>query len=117
LLKSEPHTVVGVLPQGATAPLNADVYTPLQPDREGEGRGTNFSCIIRLRDGATWQEADAQINHTWLNRAGRYELTDIHDKSVSRGQKLSRRASEKRVHKILRASARVRASRRWFLFD
>ena len=27
---------------------------------------------------------------------------DIHDKSVSRGQKLSRRASEKRVHKILR---------------
>src|SRR5438094_5316566 len=41
LLKSEPHTVVGVLPQGATTPLNADVYTPLEPDREGEGRGTN----------------------------------------------------------------------------
>jgi hypothetical protein len=76
LLKSEPHTVVGVLPQGATTPLNADVYTPLQPDREGEGRGTNFSCIIRLRDGATWQEADAQINRAWLSRAGRYELAD-----------------------------------------
>src|SRR5258708_4498051 len=29
-------------------------------------------------------------------------FADIHDKSVSRGQKLSRRASEKRVHKILR---------------
>jgi len=29
-------------------------------------------------------------------------LSDIHDKSVSRGQKLSRRAAEKRGHKILR---------------
>jgi predicted permease len=83
LLKSEPHTVVGVLPQGATTPLNADVYTPLQPDREGEGRGTNFSCIIRLRDGATWQEADAQINHAWLNRAGRYDLADNPGAKVS----------------------------------
>ena len=29
-------------------------------------------------------------------------VADIHDKSLSRGQKLSRRASEERVHKILR---------------
>lgn len=74
LLRSEPYTVVGVLPQGATTPLNANLYTSLQPSREGEGRGTNFSCIIRLRDGATWEEADAQINRAWLSRAGRYEL-------------------------------------------
>jgi macrolide transport system ATP-binding/permease protein len=73
LLKSEPYTVVGVLPDGATTPLNANVYTPLQPDREGEGRGTNFASIVRLRDGAAWQEADAQINRAWLNRANRYE--------------------------------------------
>ena len=30
-----------------------------------------------------------------------FRMADIHDKSVSRGQKLSRRASEKRGHKIL----------------
>jgi len=83
LLKSEPHTVVGVLPQGATTPLNADVYTPLEPDREGEGRGTNFSCIIRLRDGATWREADAQVNRTWSSRVGRYELADNPGAKVS----------------------------------
>ena len=76
LLRSEPYTVVGVLPQGATTPLNANVYTPIQPDREGEGRGTNFACIVRLRDGAAWQEADAQINRAWRSRAGRYEVTD-----------------------------------------
>lgn len=83
LLKGEPHTVVGVLPQGATTPLNADVYTSLQPDREGEGRGTNFSCFIRLRDGATWQEADAEINRAWLSRGGRYELADNPSAKVS----------------------------------
>ena len=76
LVRSQPYTIVGVLPQGATTPLNADVYTPLQPNREGEGRGTNFVCIVRLRDGVTWQEVDAQINRAWLSRAGRYELAE-----------------------------------------
>jgi predicted permease len=74
LLRSEPYTVVGVLPRGATTTLNADVYTSLQPSREGEGGGTNYRCIIRLRDGAAWQQADAEINRTWLSRSGRYEL-------------------------------------------
>jgi hypothetical protein len=77
LLKSEPYTVVGVLPGGATTPLNADVYTPLQPSRSGEGRGTNFSAITRLRGGATWQEADAEINRAWLRRPHPYELGEF----------------------------------------
>ena len=74
LLKGEPYTVIGVLPEGATTPLNADLYTALQPSREGEGRGTNFESITRLRDGATWQEADAEINRAWALRSNRYEL-------------------------------------------
>ena len=65
LLKGEPYTVIGVLPEGATTPLNADLYTALQPSREGEGGGTNFESITRLRDGATWQEANAEINRAW----------------------------------------------------
>lgn len=65
LLKGEPYTVIGVLPQNATTPLNADVLTALQPTREGEGGGTNFEVITRLRDGATWEQADAQINRAW----------------------------------------------------
>ncbi|HEX3470496.1 MAG TPA: ABC transporter permease [Silvibacterium sp.] len=74
LLKGEPHTVIGVLPDGATTPLNADIYTALQPARDGEGGGTNFEAITRLRDGATWQQADAEINHAWSLRPHRYEL-------------------------------------------
>jgi predicted permease len=67
-LKSEPYTVIGILPEGATTPLNADVYTALQPSREGEGGGTNFEVITRLRDGATWQQADAEINRAFALR-------------------------------------------------
>ena len=74
LLKGEPYTVIGVLPEGATTPLNAELYTAIQPSREGEGGGTNFTAITRLRDGATWQQADAEINRAWSQRAHRYEL-------------------------------------------
>jgi predicted permease len=71
-LKSEAHTVVGVLPQGAITPFNADVYTALKPSLDGEGAGTNFSDIIRLRDEATWQQADAQINRAFHARIARF---------------------------------------------
>ena len=69
LLKGEPYTVVGVLPQSATTPLNAEIYTNLQPSREGEGGGTNFDVVTRLRGGKSWQEADAEINRAWAARA------------------------------------------------
>src|SRR5215813_13976178 len=61
LLKREPYTIIGVLPENATTPLNADLYTALQPSREGEGQATNFVAIMRLRDDATWQQADAEL--------------------------------------------------------
>lgn len=72
-LKGEPFDVIGVLPQGAVTPLNADVYIDLQPSREGEGGGTNFDVVTRLRDGSSWQEADAQINRAWATFAQNFE--------------------------------------------
>lgn len=71
-LKGEAYTVIGVLLPGATTPLNGDLYTPLRPTRTGEGSGTNFELILRLRDGAAWQQADAQINQAWATTAQRY---------------------------------------------
>ncbi len=67
LLRGEPYTIIGVLPQGAITPLFADIYTPLQPSREGQGQGTNFEAIIRLRDGSSWQQANAEINRAWAS--------------------------------------------------
>jgi macrolide transport system ATP-binding/permease protein len=71
-LKGTAYTVVGVLPAGAHTPLNADVYTPLQPSREGEGVGHNFEVITRLRDGATWEQADAELKRAWDSPIARY---------------------------------------------
>jgi macrolide transport system ATP-binding/permease protein len=65
LLKGEPYTIIGVLPERAITPLNADVYISLQASRDGEGQGTNFEAIMRLRDSATWQQADTEINSAW----------------------------------------------------
>ena len=83
LLKGEPYTIIGVLPDGATTPINSDLYIPIQASREGEGAGTNFDCIMRLRDGATWPQADAQINHAWSLRTDKYELSDSPGAQVS----------------------------------
>jgi predicted permease len=78
LVKGEPHTIIGILPEGATTPLNADVYTALQPGREGEGRAANFVAIMRLRDNATWQQADAELGRALSGtvRARRFANTN-----------------------------------------
>src|SRR6267378_6164204 len=78
LLKGEPYTIVGVLPESATTPLNADLYTALRPSREGEGGATNFQAITRLRDGASWQQADAEMNRAWAgsSRVQRFVKSD-----------------------------------------
>ncbi len=69
LLKSEPYTIIGVLPDRAETPLNADVYISLQPSREGEGQATNFAAILRLRGGATWEQANAELNRAFSQSA------------------------------------------------
>ena len=68
-LKGDTYTVVGILPAGVTTPLNADLYTAIQPSREGEGGGSNYEVITRLREGASWQQADAEINRAWVDWA------------------------------------------------
>jgi len=76
LLKGEPYTIIGVLPVSGTTPLNADVYIALQASRDGEGKGTNFAAITRLREGVTWQQANAEINRAWGQRAQRFATSN-----------------------------------------
>jgi predicted permease len=60
-LRGEPYTVVGVMPRGFTTGTPTDVWTPLRPSTKGEGGGSNYGMIARLRDGATWEQASAEI--------------------------------------------------------
>jgi predicted permease len=61
LVKGEPYTVVGVLGAHLTLPGAADIYMPIRPSRTGEGGGTNYSFMARLKPGANWQEANAAL--------------------------------------------------------
>ena len=63
MLKGEPYTVVGVLAPHARTTTLAEVWTPIRPTTTGEGGGTNYGIVMRLRDGATWQQAYAQLAH------------------------------------------------------
>jgi macrolide transport system ATP-binding/permease protein len=72
-LKGEPYTVIGVLPQGVRTPLNADLYTAIQPGRDGEGSGTNYLAVARLRDGANWQQANAELSRAWADHIAAME--------------------------------------------
>jgi predicted permease len=60
-LKGEPHVVVGVLPAHTHTTAPADLWTPLQPTRNGEGSGSNYHIVMRLKPGATWVQADTQL--------------------------------------------------------
>ena len=62
LLKGEPFTVVGVMPETFVNVWKADVWTPLRPNTTGEGGGTNYSIAARLRPGATWGQAEGEVN-------------------------------------------------------
>jgi predicted permease len=61
LLKGEPHVVIGVLPADVHTTAVADVWTPLQPATSGEGEGENYHVVMRLKDGSSWAEANAQL--------------------------------------------------------
>jgi predicted permease len=61
-LKGVPYTVIGVLPPGAQTPSPVDLWTSLRPETSEEGGGDNFEPLVRLKDGATWQQADAQLS-------------------------------------------------------
>jgi predicted permease len=61
-LKSVPYIVIGVLPARAQTPSTVDLWTSLRPDTSEEGGGDNFEPILRLRTGATWEQANAQLS-------------------------------------------------------
>jgi predicted permease len=60
-LKGELHTVIGVMPPGFRSDAEADLWTPLRPSTSGEGGGTNYTAMVRLPSGMTWEEARSRF--------------------------------------------------------
>jgi predicted permease len=60
-LRGEPYSVIGVMPAGFRFDEDADLWTPLKPSKTGEGGGSNYGMIARLRTGANWEQAKSQM--------------------------------------------------------
>ena len=67
-LKGEPHTVVGIMPEGFRSTYPTDLWTPLRPSRSGEGSGTNYTLVVRIPPEMSWAEADTRIRAIELGR-------------------------------------------------
>lgn len=60
-LRGEPHTIVGIMPPGFHSGVDADLWTPLRATRTGEGDGENFRILLRLHEGTSWAQANAEL--------------------------------------------------------
>src|ERR1035437_5971708 len=60
-LRGEAYTVIGIMPPDFRASSPVDVWTPLRPSRTGEGGGSNYEVIARLRPGVSWPQASEQL--------------------------------------------------------
>jgi predicted permease len=61
MLRGEPYTVVGVMPRDFRPAAPVDVWTPLRPSPDGEGAGSNYGAIARLKPGVSQAEAEGQL--------------------------------------------------------
>ncbi|HEV3201753.1 MAG TPA: ABC transporter permease [Bryobacteraceae bacterium] len=60
-LRGEPHTVVGIMPKEFHSNVKVDLWTPLRPSRRGEGGGSNYLVLTRLKPGVSWARANEQL--------------------------------------------------------
>lgn len=60
-LKGAPYTVVGVMPRGFTSDVPVDVWTPVRASHTGEGSGTNFEIIARMKPDVTIAQVNGQL--------------------------------------------------------
>jgi predicted permease len=71
-VKGEPYTIVGVLsPHAVTPNAASNLWTSLQPgDNKGACEGYDCGILMRLKPGATWQQAQAQLGHVQTHPDG-----------------------------------------------
>src|SRR6185295_17755369 len=49
------------MPAGFNTTIPAEIWTPLRPSTQGEGSGSNYGAVARVRSGYTWDQANAEL--------------------------------------------------------
>ena len=49
------------MPPSFRTNVEADLWTPIRPSPVGEGGGSNYGIVARLKDGVTWPQAMADV--------------------------------------------------------
>ena len=63
LLRGEPYSIVGVMPAGFSSGANADLWTPLKASTRGEGAGSNYQGMARLKPGVSLAAAVGELDN------------------------------------------------------
>jgi predicted permease len=71
-VKGQPYAIVGVMPQNAVTPNNAELWSVLQPGAGGACEGYDCGILLRLKPGATWQQAQAELGRLHRPSDGNY---------------------------------------------
>ena len=80
VLRGEPYTVIGVMPEGFNTTPPVDLWTPLRPSTKGEGSGSNYALIGRIRSGYDRRQVEAE-----LSKMGPSFISDNHIKMSAGG--------------------------------
>lgn len=75
MLRGEPYTIVGVMPADFQPMGTADLWTPLRPSRTGEGGGSNYGVIARLRPGVSWAQAQGALEPLGRQAAEAHQMS------------------------------------------
>ena len=76
-LNGQPATIVGVMPEGMKFPTNAELWIPFVPTEAQERRNARpLLAFGRLRDGATIEQARAEMNGIAQRLAAEYPDTN-----------------------------------------
>ena len=67
MLRGEPYAIVGVMPQHFRTNAPADIWTPLRVSITGEGAGSNYSVVARLRKSIGWPAANGEVESVGLD--------------------------------------------------
>lgn len=72
------HTVVGVMPEGFAFPVNHSYWIPLRlsPPDYPRGEGPELMVFGRLAPGATWEQAQAELDALGRRAAAAYPRTN-----------------------------------------